>query len=673
MMGPQWTRVELKRFYNAYRKHGRDWKKVASEVWNNRSVDMVEALFTINKAYLSLPEEIASLAGFIAMMTDHHSVVEESKSEGEGHGASAAPEIHQKRKRAKILPSDRKKEGCLAILKQTKAYGRRRRATKKRTPRVNVADYANVSVEVSRGLVPTADLIETEPSALLKGERIANNVDKKSNTPKEVSISHRREIPKQAEPDDNGLIDGISVVEERQVGQCPANQLKTAKTSEESSSTGDKTITVQDAVVSATQVSGLGPASLPQKPPNRRKMSLKKSLQERAKSSHDTPPSYQKKSEHELLKERVSTCLSCPLVRRRCMFEWFHSAIDYPWFVKKEFNDYLSHVGLGHVPNLTRLEWSIIKSSIGRPRRFSERFLKEERDKLEQYRESVRQIHTKIRTGSTVETHIPIDLPRPLSVGDTVIAIHPKTKEICDGNILTVDHNKCKVLFDDLGSYLVMDIDCMPLNQSKYLTEGQRRLADNGKEVVRNRNPSSDANAIFRPPVLENVNFPMNPPVKQRTEREMLGIVSGSIAHKMVDVAMKAASSVKDEEDAVKMVQQALENFLVPCIKQQDHSSGIFDRHQQNRSNSNTAEPATNSRSSETEMATELITSCVATCLMIKGCMEKQYPSEVVAKLMETAMSELQPRGPQNMPIYREIQTYLGLIRNEIMDRVRRR
>ena len=27
-LGPQWTKGELERFYEAYRKHGRDWKKV---------------------------------------------------------------------------------------------------------------------------------------------------------------------------------------------------------------------------------------------------------------------------------------------------------------------------------------------------------------------------------------------------------------------------------------------------------------------------------------------------------------------------------------------------------------------------------------------------------------------------------------------------------------------
>ncbi|KAF8105480.1 hypothetical protein N665_0157s0065 [Sinapis alba] len=145
-LGPQWTKGELESFYDAYRKHGRDWKKVTAAMRNNRSVDMVEALFNMNRAYLSLPEGTASVAGLIAMMTDHYSVIEESESEGESHGASGVSRKYQKRKRAKVPPSDipeevfsphsiASTEGCLSFLKLTQVYGRERRAARKRTPR----------------------------------------------------------------------------------------------------------------------------------------------------------------------------------------------------------------------------------------------------------------------------------------------------------------------------------------------------------------------------------------------------------------------------------------------------------------------------------------------------------------------------------------------------------
>ncbi|KAL0738704.1 hypothetical protein Bca4012_014914 [Brassica carinata] len=893
-LGPQWTKGELERFYDAYRKHGRDWKKVAAAVRNNRSVDMVEALFHMNRAYLSLPEGTASVAGLIAMMTDHYSVMEESESEGEGYCASGVSRKYQKRKRAKLPPSDIPEEvvsphsiapteGCLSFLKLTHVYGRERRATGKRTPRflvpnademddkegstppnkrskkqleaddddilalalanasrrVGVSPYrrpelknstpnsqakeaqskhhsssmsGNVvrisrdrrhikgspdrdgallmdidgfgNVEVPRkeknirfeeaegdtsddsgeackaprdelealhaladlsALLTPGGLMESESSPQLKEERVANTrqtiisaadsrkpksaqelVDGNAVLIGELDTSRRKRKPphNKGSAEDEYLKTPINA---RRASQGPAKQQKTAKTSEESCSTTVKKITGPNEVVSATQVSGSGPASLLQKPPNRRKMSLKKSLQERTKSSEATPNkshNYEIDPEHELLKEKVSTCLSHPLARRRCIFEWFYSAIDYPWFAKTEFVDYLNHVGLGHVPRLTRLEWSVIRSSLGRARRFSERFLQEERDKLEQYRESVRNHYTELRAGA--REVVPTDLAQPLSVGNRVIAIHPKTREIRDGKILTVDHNKCNVLFDELGVDVVMDIDCMPLHPFEYMPDGLRRQMDNCLSVCREaqltKHPSSDAFVLFTPSVLVNVDSSVSPPkldvrdrrvttdqtyntanskarrdeiqralMLQRTsdaqemEPEMLGIVSGSrsIAQAMVDAAMKAASSVKDDEDAGKMVRQALDsisehhqplldNSVVSGVKHQDQANGSLDHHHhQSRSPSNTGELMNEglmgSGKNETQMASELISSCVSTWLMIQKCTEKPYPPGDVAQVMETAVSSLQPRCPQNMPIYREIQTCMGWIKNQIM------
>lgn len=34
MLGPQWSKDELERFYSAYRKYGKDWRKVCFElIW----------------------------------------------------------------------------------------------------------------------------------------------------------------------------------------------------------------------------------------------------------------------------------------------------------------------------------------------------------------------------------------------------------------------------------------------------------------------------------------------------------------------------------------------------------------------------------------------------------------------------------------------------------------
>ncbi|KAG7576122.1 DIRP domain [Arabidopsis thaliana x Arabidopsis arenosa] len=1015
-LGPQWTRLELERFYDAYRKHGQEWRRVAAAIRNSRSVDMVEALFNMNRAYLSLPEGTASVAGLIAMMTDHYSVMEGSGSEGEDHDASEVPRKQQKRKRAKPQLSDSREEvdiqhsiaspdGCLTFLKQARANGTQRRATGKRTPRVPVQtslmrddregstppnkrarkqfdanddvahflalaltdasrrggspkvsespnrrtelsdsspikswgkmsrtrksqskhcessifeewvessrekklesdkdtallmdiegagemeaprkgkrfykkkvkveeaegndsddnveacstaqglriksqrrkaaiqasrgkysprspkkrdnkltsggqfDALQALAELSASMLP-ANLMESGPesSAQLKEERTEYDMDEKSSTPEATSTSSHGEKAN-AEPDDS-LLHAISSAENaykrkpkpsrlastdcdavptgklqpqtscslrrkrkpkvlgdeapadfsqnksinekespqdenniqslartKRAGQGPAQskQLKTVKALEESTTTSDKKRPVTDIVASPKQVSDSGPTSLSQKPPSRRKKSLKKSLQERAKSSETilkaSRSSRSLTEQESLLKDKLSTSLSFPWARRRCIFEWFYSAIDHPWFSKMEFVDYLNHVGLGHIPRLTRLEWSVIKSSLGRPRRFSERFLQEEREKLKQYRESVRKHYTELRTGA--REGLPTDLARPLSVGNRVIAIHPKTREIHDGKILTVDHNKCNVLFDDLGVELVMDIDCMPSNPVEYMPEGLRRQIDRclsmKKEPQLSGNSNLGVSVIFPPCGLENVSFSMNPPLNQgdtiapilhgkvstntsspqqtnhsyittynkareaeiqralalqhaldekEMEPEMLEIVKGSKtrAQAMVDAAIKAASSVKEGEDVNKMIQEALEligkNQLLrgSRVKHHEHVNGSIEHHH-NPSPSEASEPVANndfnsqdgSEKNEAQMPSELITSCVATWLMIQMCTERQYPPADVAQLIDVAVTSLQPRCPQNLPIYREIQTSMGRIKTQIMSLV---
>lgn len=168
-----------------------------------------------------------------------------------------------------------------------------------------------------------------------------------------------------------------------------------------------------------------------------------------------------KKSE---ILEKFSHCISSFRARRWCLFEWFYSAIDYPWFARQEFVEYLDHVGLGHVPRLTRVEWGVIRSSLGRPRRFSQQFLKEEKEKLYLYRDSVRKHYDELNTG--IREGLPMDLARPLNVSQRVICVHPKSREIHDGSVLTVDHCRYRIQFDnpELGVEFVKDTECMPLN-----------------------------------------------------------------------------------------------------------------------------------------------------------------------------------------------------------------
>jgi hypothetical protein len=75
--------------------------------------------------------------------------------------------------------------------------------------------------------------------------------------------------------------------------------------------------------------------------------------------------------------------------------EYFYSWIDRPYFLSHDFKQVLASLELQNT-KLTSQEWSLVRKAFsgerGKPRRFSERFIQEEREKLENYREIFREI-----------------------------------------------------------------------------------------------------------------------------------------------------------------------------------------------------------------------------------------------------------------------------------------
>lgn len=262
---------------------------------------------------------------------------------------------------------------------------------------------------------------------------------------------------------------------------APSKNCKSTRLVEYSSSNSNTSRTGADSAISTALLPTSDGIDLPSKRRNKRKVNPNRlANHEEMKLGKVTSKGQpNKKTEPQegahFLKERAFRHLSSSSVRRWSTYEWFYSAIDYPWFAKREFVEYLHHVGLGHIPRLTKVEWGVIRSSLGKPRRFSRNFLREEMDKLWQYRESVRKHYTELRSGT--REGLPTDLARPLAVGQRVVAIHPETREVHDGSVLTVDHDKCRIQFDrpELGVAFVKDIDCMPLNLLDNMPEALRR------------------------------------------------------------------------------------------------------------------------------------------------------------------------------------------------------
>ncbi|XP_066392129.1 protein ALWAYS EARLY 3-like isoform X4 [Miscanthus floridulus] len=744
-------------------------------------------------------------------------------------------------------------------------------------------DALHTLADLSVNILQPSPVVESESSAQIKDENKDNDSDGKPGIPaaavsvyeqKDNSKSISKKLKRQSEMASTDMVtrkksklakdnnhDGSTTSEVKQQActcgvktekkkkssmgkilkdekNMPKDVEKTEVSPEEEKASSNKTMDIAE---TTTQVATTPQADLMAKGKSRRKLGIQKSLTQECKPAEGAGDSGSDKLSYSLsniidFKDKLSHCLSSRLLRRWCMFEWFYSAIDYPWFAKSEFVEYLNHVKLGHVPRLTRVEWGVIRSSLGKPRRLSKQFLHEEREKLAQYRDSVRQHYTELRSG--VREGLPTDLARPLAVGQRVIACHPRTRELHDGNVLTVDHNQCRVQFDrpELGVELVKDIDCMPLHplenfpeslrqqsiingyyshlseakyedqmkelasggaarstsnlngadatfpsghpmstlmkqakakatvnevavatqQSMYnqpctLSQIQEREADiralgelsraldkkatllvelrhmneevSGKQrdgeiirdlehfrkqyamvLVRLRDSNDQVAAALlslrqrntyhgnlgQSKSMENgialagASDPYNlfSYINPESDSQVIEVIETSKcrARMMVDVAIQAMCKVSEGENAFVKIGEALDHLNSRGTGSGSSILGIRrippDSGQSNASyhDNCTTAPAANSSSklpngcdSEAQFPKELISSCVAMMLMIKNCTEKQYHPAEVAHILDSALSSVQPCSSQNIPIFRDIEMCMGIIKNQML------
>ncbi|GJN32156.1 hypothetical protein PR202_gb20636 [Eleusine coracana subsp. coracana] len=307
---------------------------------------------------------------------------------------------------------------------------------------------------------------------------------------------------------------------------------------------------------------------------------------------------------------KLQHCLSSESLRRWCTYEWFHSAVDYPWFSNNEFVSYLNHANLCHIPRLTRFEWSTVRSSLGKPRRFSDQLLAMEKEKLEDYRKSVRKIYAELSDGS--RDSLPADLARPFSIGQQVIVRHPSSRELCDGKVVMMGRDFYKVDFSnpDLGVNIV-----------KFTVNSERPP---------NRHTYDDA--VLHRGCPDN-KFDQN----NELESYVTSFIQLSLsqARQIVDKAMQANSN-----DEVVGTSNQTTDFVG-----QESEAAIPDA----------------------RLPSNLISNCIATVISIKRLSDSRHPPASIAGVLERASLMLRPSCPENLAIYKDIESYLSIIANQIL------
>lgn len=160
-----------------------------------------------------------------------------------------------------------------------------------------------------------------------------------------------------------------------------------------------------------------------------------------------------------------------PKLLQWCKAEWFYSYIDKGFFSHNEFEEALKVLKLNEIECFTKYEFQLIRSIFGRPRRFSGNFVNQERKKLGKYREAMKVLQQGKVLPSTYHDMLPyIKMNKPnsssrLMVGQRVLAIHPCTRELRSGSILTLDSSRYHIQFDrpELGVTSVTDVNILPL------------------------------------------------------------------------------------------------------------------------------------------------------------------------------------------------------------------
>ncbi|KAK3160604.1 hypothetical protein QOZ80_1BG0061760 [Eleusine coracana subsp. coracana] len=376
---------------------------------------------------------------------------------------------------------------------------------------------------------------------------------------------------------------------------------------------------------------------------------------------------------------KLQHCLSSESLRRWCTYEWFHSAVDYPWFSNNEFVSYLNHANLCHIPRLTRFEWSTVRSSLGKPRRFSDQLLAMEKEKLEDYRKSVRKIYAELSDGS--RDSLPADLARPFSIGQQVIVRHPSSRELCDGKVVMMGRDFYKVDFSnpDLGVNIVKDTDCMPVNWSDNRPDNMRRsyLSNNAQHVLEmehipNLVPSENfyhttngVSVTERPRCLhlkpdEQLKFTVNSerPPNRHT----------------YDDAVLHRGCPDNKFDQNNELESYVTSFIQLSLSQ---ARQIVDKAMQANSNDEvvgTSNQTTDFVGQESEAAipdarlpSNLISNCIATVISIKRLSDSRHPPASIAGVLERASLMLRPSCPENLAIYKDIESYLSIIANQIL------
>ncbi|EGG18885.1 RmlC-like cupin family protein [Cavenderia fasciculata] len=168
--------------------------------------------------------------------------------------------------------------------------------------------------------------------------------------------------------------------------------------------------------------------------------------------------------------------------------EWFYSDIDAPFFFYNEFQMWLNQNGIGSIKKLSRMEWNQVRSRMKKPRRLSQRFFEEAREKLYQTRDKIRQ------------SMLTNDLFKFIQIEPDSKVLYIKDNSLLSGIIISyIEPSQTYTIKNDVSNQIdyISDIHVMSIDK-------------NIKSIIENNFLAQSSNQTLQQPILNHHNHNNN-------------------------------------------------------------------------------------------------------------------------------------------------------------------
>eukprot|EP00026_Physarum_polycephalum_P002595 Phypoly_transcript_02602.p1 GENE.Phypoly_transcript_02602~~Phypoly_transcript_02602.p1 ORF type:complete len:708 (+),score=104.49 Phypoly_transcript_02602:238-2361(+) len=650
-LGPEWSQTEITTFFNAIKQGRTDWENIAAAM-PGRSADSIRSLYNMQKNYLELEE--ASPLALYTILKSIYTTMPVFLS-----GADVDSESNTRRTRSKSTPKP------------------------KETPKTPIQKPQPVTRRTRKQLFP--DDTPATP------KRTSTNTSTTLRTPSPIKSTPRKRKP-------------TSRNETPPVTPIRNTSSATSTPSATMASTPDSQLPLK----LRGKIWKISPS---------RQDGTKNTPSSSAHVNDDVPS-------HRIVQDRLVNFFSSRSPRahsknevilsasgRWAVYEWFYSDIDRVYFQVNDFQECLNDLGLSKVRKLTRVEWAHVRSAMGKPRRLSRAFLKQERTKLYNTRSNVRLM----RQGETPTPSSTVDggivpteseCPSTLSVGTNVLVYHHKALKKGVVQAAEAVGARYRVLLDGNTTPIwIKDVDIMSMyDESEDGEESLKPSSVSKRRKVLDMTPGNGTSTPSRAYTREeliNVASLVGLLEKKETLLSELTAMNNQ-AEKMLAQSQEypswfqqryAVLIVKLEE-----VNRVLEPTLVrlhatrssppsginPPIARTYTDISMLDFREQNWGETTIIDCKRHSQALVREqmpkynvasVMRDYVSDCVCLLLQLQACanhVRNLGPDEAAADVitsLDYVLATVRPKSEENMPLYSEIEQSVTMLKNKLTSR----